>query len=315
MQKRLNRSRWRLGCGPPMVDPRNHALCVVSDPPMHGKQPFVHSYFLCERVQRVHSSEAEVFVWLDHSVQQRGLGSVGCRQCLHTCTMASPGVELHVGVSRHRWDGVSRFWVVRWRLQALLRWRLQVLSCTMASPGTVEMASPGVELYDGVSSGEDWNQSEIASVSTLKDQPWTSTPAPAAAAANALPAAVGNKIYSQRRYNAFLLSLRPRPSTWRCPRLLLSAGTAYQPAIGRYLQQAPALSSTPATCCAAVDWRDRQTDWHRMNVVNARRARLVPGCVTVFGAGIPSRYVTSQLGQLSLASLRSRLIEYQLRLR
>jgi len=31
-------------------------------------------------------------------------------------------------------------------------------------------------------------------------------------------------------------------------------------------------------------------------------------------AGIPSRYVTSQLGQLSLASLRRRLIEYQLRL-
>ena len=28
-------------------------------------------------------------------------------------------------------------------------------------------------------------------------------------------------------------------------------------------------------------------------------------------AGIPSRYVTSQLGQLSLASLRNRLIEYQ----
>jgi len=29
-------------------------------------------------------------------------------------------------------------------------------------------------------------------------------------------------------------------------------------------------------------------------------------------AGIPSRYVTSRLGQLSLASLRGRLIEYQL---
>jgi len=28
---------------------------------------------------------------------------------------------------------------------------------------------------------------------------------------------------------------------------------------------------------------------------------------------IPSRYVASQLGQLSLASLRGRLIEYQLR--
>ena len=51
----------------------------------------------------------------------------------------------------------------------------------------------------------------------------------------------------------------------------------------------------------------------RMNEVNARRARLVPGWVTVFGR-IPSRYVTSQLGQLSLASLRDRLIEHQLRL-
>jgi len=53
----------------------------------------------------------------------------------------------------------------------------------------------------------------------------------------------------------------------------------------------------------------------RMNIVNARRARLVS---TWMGdrlrAGIPSRYVTSQLGQLSLASLRVCLIEYQLRL-
>jgi len=31
-------------------------------------------------------------------------------------------------------------------------------------------------------------------------------------------------------------------------------------------------------------------------------------------AGIPSRYVTSQLGQLSLASLQGRFMEYQLRL-
>jgi len=45
-----------------------------------------------------------------------------------------------------------------------------------------------------------------------------------------------------------------------------------------------------------------------MNEVNARRARLQ------LRAGIPSRAVTSQLGQLSLASLRGRLIEYQLRL-
>jgi len=53
----------------------------------------------------------------------------------------------------------------------------------------------------------------------------------------------------------------------------------------------------------------------RMNEVNARRARLVPAWVTVFGrVCIPSRYVTSRLGQLSLASLRGRLIDYQLRL-
>ena len=53
----------------------------------------------------------------------------------------------------------------------------------------------------------------------------------------------------------------------------------------------------------------------RMNEVNARRARLVPGWVTVVGRVYHlGMYVTSQLGQLSLASLRGRLIEYQLRL-
>ena len=54
----------------------------------------------------------------------------------------------------------------------------------------------------------------------------------------------------------------------------------------------------------------------RMNEVNARRARLVPGWVTVFGRvyHLGNRYVTSQLGQISLASLRGRLIQYQLRL-
>ena len=51
----------------------------------------------------------------------------------------------------------------------------------------------------------------------------------------------------------------------------------------------------------------------RMNEVNARRARLVLGWVTVFGRrAISSRYATSQLGQLNLAFLRGRLIEYQL---
>jgi len=68
---------------------------------------------------------------------------------------------------------------------------------------------------------------------------------------------------------------------------------------------------------------DRVTYWwrgivvsgvRRMNEVNARRARLVPGWVTRLRAGIPSRYVTSQLDQLNRASLRGRLIEYQLRL-
>ena len=52
----------------------------------------------------------------------------------------------------------------------------------------------------------------------------------------------------------------------------------------------------------------------RMNEVDARRARLVPGWVTRLRAGIPSPHVTSQVGQLSLAPLRGRLIEYQLRL-
>ena len=49
--------------------------------------------------------------------------------------------------------------------------------------------------------------------------------------------------------------------------------------------------------------------------VNPRRARLVLGWVTVFGWVYRlTLYVTSQLGQLSLASLRGRLIEYQLQL-
>ena len=41
----------------------------------------------------------------------------------------------------------------------------------------------------------------------------------------------------------------------------------------------------------------------RMNEVDPRRARLVLGWVTASSGGsvIPSRYVTSQLGQLSLA--------------
>jgi len=48
-----------------------------------------------------------------------------------------------------------------------------------------------------------------------------------------------------------------------------------------------------------------------MNEVDVRRARLVLGWVTDrLRAGIPSRYVTSQLGQLSFVFFRGRLIEY-----
>jgi len=36
-----------------------------------------------------------------------------------------------------------------------------------------------------------------------------------------------------------------------------------------------------------------------MNEVNARRTRLVLGWVTVFEQVLPSRYATSQLGQLN----------------
>jgi len=51
-----------------------------------------------------------------------------------------------------------------------------------------------------------------------------------------------------------------------------------------------------------------------MNEVNARRALVTTGMGDRLRAGIPSRALISQLGQLSLSSLRSRLIEYQLRL-
>ena len=50
----------------------------------------------------------------------------------------------------------------------------------------------------------------------------------------------------------------------------------------------------------------------RLNEVTLRRARLVLGWVTVFGRVYRFRilYVASQLGQLSLAYLRGRLIYY-----
>jgi len=48
-----------------------------------------------------------------------------------------------------------------------------------------------------------------------------------------------------------------------------------------------------------------------MNEVDTRRARLVLGWVTDrLRAGIPSRYATSQLGQLSIVFLRGRSIKY-----
>ena len=57
-------------------------------------------------------------------------------------------------------------------------------------------------------------------------------------------------------------------------------------------------------------WPARKTYLAHVHTQHCR-ARLLPGRMILL-AGIPSRYVTSQLGQLSLASLRGRLIEYQL---
>ena len=52
----------------------------------------------------------------------------------------------------------------------------------------------------------------------------------------------------------------------------------------------------------------------RMNEVNSTSGPVSTGIGDRLRVGIPSRYVTSQLGQFSLASLLGRLIEYQLRL-
>ena len=83
----------------------------------------------------------------------------------------------------------------------------------------------------------------------------------------------------------------------------------------------PSVAACRPSCCACELTSYTHTGWRRgvvvsgvrrMNEVNARRAWLVPGWVTVFGRVY--HLGTSQLGQLSLASLRGRLIEYQLRL-
>ena len=76
-------------------------------------------------------------------------------------------------------------------------------------------------------------------------------------------------------------------------------------------------------CVSLAETWSRACEWHwllspsnvvsrvrRMNEGNARRARYWMG--DRLRLGIPSRYVTSQLGQFSLASPRGRLIEYQL---
>ena len=54
------------------------------------------------------------------------------------------------------------------------------------------------------------------------------------------------------------------------------------------------------------------TDTHRPHT-HTQTTHQADTIITIYH--IPSRYVTSQLGQLSLASLRGRLIEYQIRLR
>jgi len=61
---------------------------------------------------------------------------------------------------------------------------------------------------------------------------------------------------------------------------------------------------------------DALTDTGPMRYILQREsgAMVTTGIGDRLRAGIPSRAVINQLGQLSLASLRGRLIEYQLRL-
>ena len=73
--------------------------------------------------------------------------------------------------------------------------------------------------------------------------------------------------------------------------------------------------------CDPCDWLHggMNTEFYYCCYYYNERSKRTSGPVTTgigdrLRVGIPSRAVTSQLGQLSLASLRGRLIEYQLRL-
>jgi len=75
------------------------------------------------------------------------------------------------------------------------------------------------------------------------------------------------------------------------------------------------LTRSPLLMLWLAAWRIGVSGVRRMNEVNARLARYSTWMGDRLRAGIPSRYLTSQLGQLSIASLRGRKIEYQLGLR
>ena len=95
-------------------------------------------------------------------------------------------------------------------------------------------------------------------------------------------------------------------------------------------RSSPETSTPPADSAPPAVLTHTVPGWVTVFTTSCTHTHTVPGWVTVFTtscththstcmddrlrAGIPSRYVTSQLGQLSLASLRGRLMEYQLRL-
>jgi len=104
-------------------------------------------------------------------------------------------------------------------------------------------------------------------------------------------------------------------ATLHAPRLQQTALVSLPPRVTSHnaVQRCHSLSHTqlqrPRQIIGVTSWRRGVviSGVRRMNEVNARHVRLVLGWVIDrLRAGIPSRYVTSQLGQLSLASLRSR---------